>query len=69
VLNNTVTGRISYILADINEHTIEKMKNSFSSTLQVEDETRSNGKCYMIGFVRFVTVIPLFVSDRVKNKY
>ncbi|VVC39024.1 Hypothetical protein CINCED_3A024407 [Cinara cedri] len=38
---------------DIKQHTVEKMKLSWF-TLQVNDSTVSDGKCYMIGFVRFI---------------
>lgn len=51
--NDTVTRRICCIAIDIKELVIEKMKNS-RFTLQVDDSTSRDGKCYMIGFVRFV---------------
>ncbi|CAI6358915.1 unnamed protein product [Macrosiphum euphorbiae] len=51
--NDTVSRRICCMSTDIKELVIEKMKNS-RFTLQVDDSTSSDGKCYMIGFVRFV---------------
>uniref|UniRef100_A0A2S2QQH2 Zinc finger BED domain-containing protein 5 n=1 Tax=Sipha flava TaxID=143950 RepID=A0A2S2QQH2_9HEMI len=51
--NDTITRRINDMSVDIKQHTVEKMKLS-RFTLQVDDSTVSDGKCYMIGFVRFV---------------
>lgn len=53
--NETVTHRISYMLADIKEYTIEKMKN-FRFMLQVDVSTSNDGKCYMIEFDRSANV-------------
>lgn len=51
--NDTITRRINDMSVDIKQHTVEKMKLS-RFILQVDDSTVSDGKCYMIGFVRFV---------------
>lgn len=51
--NDTITRRINDMSVDIKKHTVEKMKLS-RFTLQVDDSTVTDGKCYMIRFVRFV---------------
>lgn len=51
--NDTVTRHIRNISADIKEHTIKNINNS-RFTLQVDDSTVSNGKCYIIRLVCFI---------------
>lgn len=68
--NDTVTRRICCMSTDIKELVVEKMKNS-RFTLQVNDSTSSDGKCYMIGFVRFVddnAIVSQFLCLKELNK-
>ncbi|KAL4135376.1 hypothetical protein QTP88_006990 [Uroleucon formosanum] len=52
--NNTIRRHVQDMSEDIEKNVGEKIKASNGFYLQIDESTDTNGKCYLIGFIRFI---------------
>jgi len=52
--NSTISRRITAMSEDIETNVIDKLKNSKSFALQVDESTDISGKAQLLGFIRFI---------------